>query len=128
MDLTGVTSPTSRSFQFYNSDVQLVINLKAQGNNANLEGGQFVAKQGTNTISGPAATDANGNATLTGFTIGQTYTIEEITPPVVYMPIAPQIVTISIQTQSLNVTNVPLVLKLTLTSPSNVSIDGRILL
>lgn len=124
LDLSAVNQTGSTNVQFYNSDVTLTVNVKAQGTSTNLAGAVFVAKVDGNVISTSLPSDAGGNTVLSGLAVGTTYTIEEITPPVGYMPISPQTVTMNTQTQSLNVTNVPLKLTLTLTSPYDVPIDA----
>lgn len=124
VNLSNVTATSTQNLQFYNSDVQLTVNLKAQSTTTNLSGAQFVAKQGGAIVSGPATTGADGNAILTGLQIGQTYTIEEVKAPVGYMPRTPDTVTITSQSQWMNVTNVPLELTVTLTSPYNEAIAG----
>lgn len=96
LDLTGVTTNSTKAIQFYNSDFILNINLKDSTNNTkNLSGGVFVAKFNGTQIGNAVTTDTNGNATITGLASGNTYTIEEVTPPVGYMPMTPQTVSIS---------------------------------
>lgn len=124
LDLTGVIENGTRNMQFYNSDVTLSVNLKAHDTQTNLPGAVFVAKQGTLEISGPITTDADGNAVLSGLSIGQTYTIEEVTAPPGYMPYPPVTVDMRFQTHFLEVTNVPLTMRVTLQAPGGAPIAG----
>lgn len=115
LDLTTATQNGTETLQFYNSDVTLTVNLKAQDTGENLSGAVFVAKENRVQVGTPVTTDANGNAVLSGLVPGRTYTIEEITPPAGYFPYAPApTVTMDAPNKFLNLTNVPLSLTITL--------------